>query len=120
MTWEELIAKFNDDGWDSLAINIHYDIRKSEVQEELEKYGITSDGLYIEIINSLISEYIHNSIFKDICIDFNTHPLEAIVYRNVLENLEDIRVKFTSLFKSEDELIKFFRKIKHEKQKAKN
>ena len=112
MDWKELIAKFNDDGWNSLSINSHYDIRKSEVQEEFEKYGITPDDLYIEIINSLISEYIHNTIFKDICIDFNTNPLEAIVYRNVLENLEDIRIKFTSLFKSEDELINFFRKNK--------
>lgn len=45
-------------------------------------------------------------------IDFETNPLEAIVYRKTYENMEDIIKEFISLFKNEDELLDFFRKNK--------
>jgi len=117
MTWEELIEKFKDTNIDltnQFKINNRVDISKKETQKEYEKFGMTPDFLYYEIINELIRNHIHNKIFKNININFETNPLEAIVYKKVYENIIDIKKEFISLFKNEDELIDFFRKNKNE------
>ena len=115
MTWEELIEKLKDTNIDltnEFKINKYVDISKKKTQKEYEKFGITPDIVYIQAINELINNHIYIRIFKNVNINFETNPLEAIVYRKVYENINDIRKEFISLFKNEDELIDFFRKNK--------
>ena len=115
MTWEELIEKLKDTNIDLInefKINKYADISKKVTQKEFEMFGITPDILYVQAINELIYNHIYNKIFKSVNINFETNPLEAIVYRKTYENIEDIRKEFISLFKNEDELLNFFRKNK--------
>ena len=115
MTWEELIEKFKDTNIDltnEFKNNKYTDISKKKTQKEFETIGITPDILFVQAIDGLINNYIYNKIFKYVNIDFLTNPLEAIVYKKVHENMEDIKKEFISLFKTEDELIDFFRKNK--------
>ena len=115
MTWEELIEKLKDTNIDltnEFNINEYSDISKKETQNEFENFGLTPDILFSKAIDVLISNYIHIKIFKNININFETNPLEAIVYRKTYENIEDIKKEFISLFNNEDELIDFFRKNK--------
>ena len=115
MTWEELIEKLKDTNIDltnEFNINEYADISKKETQNKFEKFGLTPDILFSKAIDVLISNYINIKIFKNININFETNPLEAIVYRKTYENIEDIKKEFISLFNNEDELIDFFRKNK--------
>lgn len=115
MTWEDLIDKLKDTNVDLInefKVNNYADISKKKTQKEFEKIGITPDILYHQAINELIYNHISNKMFKHINIDFETNPLEAIVYRKTCENIEDIKKEFVSLFKNEDELVDFFRKNK--------
>jgi len=115
MTWEELIEKFKDTNIDltnEFTNNKYADISKKKTQKEYEKLGITPDILFVQAIDGLISNHIYNKIFKHVNIDFLTNPLEALVYKKVNENMEDIKKEFISLFKTVDELIDFFRNNK--------
>lgn len=115
MTWEELIEKLKDTNIDltnEFKINKYTDISKKKTQKEFETFGLTPDILYTQAINGLISNHIYNKIFKNINLSFETNPLETIVYKNVYENMDNIKKEFISLFKNEDELIDYFRKNK--------
>ncbi len=116
MTWEELIEKLKDTNIDltnEFKNNKYTDISKKKTQKEFETIGITPDILFVQAIDGLIRNHIDNKIFKNVNIlDFATNPLESIVYRKLYENMEDIKKEFISLFKTEDELIDFFRKNK--------
>lgn len=115
MTWEELIEKLKDTNIDltnEFNINEYSDISKKETQNEFENFGLTPDILFVKAIDELISNYIHIKIFKNINTNFETNPLESIVYRKTYENIVDIKKEFVSLFNNEDELIDFFRKNK--------
>lgn len=118
MTWEELIEKLKDTNIDltnEFNINEYSDISKKETQNEFENFGLTPDILFAKAIDGLISNYINIKIFKNININFETNPLEAIVYRKTYENIEDIKKEFISLFNNEDELIDFLERINYEK-----
>ena len=113
MTWEELIEKLKDTNVDLInkfKINNCADISKKKTQKEFEKFGITPDVLFVQTIDELINNHIYNKIFKNVNINFITNPLEAIVYKKVYESMEDIKKEFISLFKTENELIDFFKK----------
>lgn len=119
MTWEELIEKLKDTNIDLtnkdkiFKINNYTDISKKKTQKEFEKIGITPDILFVHAIDALINNHIYNKIFKNVNLDFNTNPLEVIVYRKVFENITAIKKEFISLFPTENELIDFFNKEKY-------
>ena len=123
MTWEELIEKLKDTNVDLtnkvkiFKINNYTDISKKKTQKEFEKFGITPDVLFVQTIDELICNHIYNKIFKNVNINFITNPLEAIVYKKVCENIEEIKKEFILLFKTENELLEFFKKEKNKEKK---
>lgn len=115
MTQEELIEKLKDTNIDlanEFKMNKCADITKKKTQKEFEKFGLTPDILFVQAIDALIRNHIYNKLFKNITPNFDTNPLETIVYKKVYENMGDIKKEFCSMFKTENELIDFFRNKK--------
>ena len=116
MTWEELIEKLKDTNIDltnKFKSNNCTDITKKKIQKEFENFGITPDIVFVHAIDELIHNHIYNKIFKNVKnLNFNTNPLEAIVYKKVYENIEEIKKEFMLLFRTENEMIEFFKKEK--------
>lgn len=115
MTYEDIKNKLStsEEEYDENKLTLAVDLRTKD-RGELQKFGLNEEYIYRETLNSLVDEYVESFLhIYRIMSDYSWegNEFEAAIISNLCSELKNVKeYVINSLFKDEDELLKYLKK----------